>query len=74
VQLSTKEWLKPNLFHGEVEKPLEHGWKGEQLLQVRSLVTRSMVMVEAEGKLPEAVAKLRSIIDAIDAELTRDGD
>lgn len=67
-------WLKPNLRRVNAERLYEQGWKREQLLEVRALVEKSMVLLEADGTVPEAVVKLRSLLAAIDTELASDGD
>jgi hypothetical protein len=60
-----KKWAKPRVQ--SVDRGVLETWDRDKLVRVRDLVQRSLEIVEASGQVPEAVMKLRVVLDQIDA-------
>lgn len=66
-----KKYVKPRLRVIDPALLSGEGWNREQLLKVRALIAQAIEVAEAEDELGEVVAKLRSTLSEVDADLAR---
>ena len=64
-----KNWVTPGVRSIDSARIFEQAWTREQLLRVRTLVGEALKLIEADDRLSDAVAKLRSILREIEAEI-----
>ena len=67
MQSDKKQWAQPRLQ--ALGRSVFKNWRRDKLLRARELIVQGLQIVDARDDLPEEAAKLRVVLDELDAEL-----